>query len=360
MARVDRLLLSQRPELPAGVFANGLQHPITVSALDRHDQRLGDEAIQSVEDLVRCKGFAGRHRFGCRECPSAGKYGQACEQHLLDRLQQIVAPIDQRAKRLVARQSGAAAAGQQGEAVVEPGRDHFHRQRTDPGSRQFERKGDPIQTSTDGCDRRRLSFADRESRLLQASAFDEQADRVGAHQRGEIGFRIRQRQDRQRVNLLALHPQRLAARCQHADSRSGVDQRTDQIGAGRQQVLTVVEQHQYLPRSDVPADRLGERRASLFAQAQDPRERIGNQRSVGDCDQIDEPHAIRVGIEDVGSDLEGKPRLADPPGPSNVRTRVCASSRLTSVISPTRPMKEVTCCGRLFGVDSSERNGGKS
>ena len=37
-----------------------------------------------------------------------------------------------------------------------------------------------------------------------------------------------------------------------------------------------------------------------------------------------------------------------------------ASSRLTSFSSRSRPMNDVTCCGRLFGVASSERRAGKA
>ena len=41
----------------------------------------------------------------------------------LRRGQQVVAPIDQSAQRLLARQGGAAAAGEQAKAVVQPRRD---------------------------------------------------------------------------------------------------------------------------------------------------------------------------------------------------------------------------------------------
>jgi hypothetical protein len=47
-----------------------------------------------------------------------------------------------------------------------------------------------------------------------------------------------------------------------------------------------------------------------------------------------------------------------PPKPSSVSKRVLASNFLVSASSRSRPMKELICCGRLFGVDSSERSAG--
>ncbi len=42
--------------------------------------------------------------------------------------------------------------------------------------------------------------------------------------------------------------------------------------------------------------------------------------------------------------------LPSPPMPSSVTSRVSPSMALTSSISRSRPMNEVPCCGRLFGI----------
>ena len=53
----------------------------------------------------------------------AGEPAQAAEQTLLDRGQQIMAPVDGRPQRLLARQRRAPAAGEQGEPVGQPVQD---------------------------------------------------------------------------------------------------------------------------------------------------------------------------------------------------------------------------------------------
>ena len=47
-----------------------------------------------------------------------------------------------------------------------------------------------------------------------------------------------------------------------------------------------------------------------------------------------------------------------PPMPTSVSSRVLPSNSSTSDNSRSRPMNDVTCCGRLLGVDSSERRAG--
>ena len=49
-----------------------------------------------------------------------------------------------------------------------------------------------------------------------------------------------------------------------------------------------------------------------------------------------------------------------PPAPVRVRTLVPPSSRLTSAISFSLPTNDVSCAGRLFGLASMVRGGGKS
>ncbi len=52
--------------------------------------------------------------------------------------------------------------------------------------------------------------------------------------------------------------------------------------------------------------------------------------------------------------------LPKPPPPMSVSSRVSRSSWHTAATSCCRPMKDVSCCGRLLGVASSERNAGNA
>ena len=66
-------------------------------------------------------------------------------------------------------------------------------------------------------------------------------------------------------------------------------------------------------------------------------------------------------VQHVGRDLQREPRLAEAAHPDERQQRAsCRAARATSASSRSRPTNEVTCCGRLFGVASSERSAGKS
>ena len=52
--------------------------------------------------------------------------------------------------------------------------------------------------------------------------------------------------------------------------------------------------------------------------------------------------------------------LPMPPGPASVKSRCWPRSLRNSAMAPCLPTKELGCWGRLFGVESSERSGGKS
>ena len=90
--------------------------------LRRRHQRLVDQARQQVQDVPGARPSRRRaHLLGRLERPAAGEHRQAGEQALLGR-RQVVAPVHRRPQRLVAREGGAAAPGQEAEPVVEPRR----------------------------------------------------------------------------------------------------------------------------------------------------------------------------------------------------------------------------------------------
>ena len=70
---------------------------------------------------------AGGDLLGRVEREAAGEHREAPEHRALALGQQLVAPVDRRLQRLLAGQHRARAAGEQPEAVVEPGRDLLDR-----------------------------------------------------------------------------------------------------------------------------------------------------------------------------------------------------------------------------------------
>src|SRR4029453_3649856 len=97
------------------------------------------------------------------------------EEHTLFVSQEIVAPVDQRAQRLLARKRCPVAAREQAETVGQPRRDLLDRERAAARGGQLERKRDAIKALADSGNRRRVVVAQRERRLRGNRALDEQA-----------------------------------------------------------------------------------------------------------------------------------------------------------------------------------------
>ena len=105
---------------------------------------------------------------------------------------------------------------------------------------------------------------------------------------------------------------------------------------------------------------LHQRPARLFANAEDARRLAGDQRTVADRLQVDEPDAVRISHPCTLAPICSASRvLPRPPMPSSVSSRVARQQLLISCRSRSRPMNVVSCCGRLFGVASSSRSAGK-
>ena len=80
-------------------------------------------------------------------------------------------------------------------------------------------------------------------------------------------------------------------------------------------MLAVVEDQQQLARLEIGAERLHDRAARLFADAEHLRGLARDKRAVADRRKIDEPRAVAVAVEHVARDLQRQPRLAQPADP---------------------------------------------
>ncbi len=79
-----------------------------------------------------------------------------------------------------------------------------------------------------------------------------------------------------------------------------------------QQVFAVVEHQQQLPVAHIVDQRVDHRPPHVILDAQDRSHGLRHEALVGDRRQLNEPHTIRIFIDDVGGDLQRQPRLADP------------------------------------------------
>src|SRR5262249_58555645 len=115
-----------------------------------------------------------------RETP--GENGEAAQHGLLDRWEEVVAPVESRPQGLVARERRAVAPREESKPIVEMCSDLVHPEGGGPSRRQLDGERDPIEASTDRPRDRRGSRVRREARLHRSGPGDEQTDRGGLAQ----------------------------------------------------------------------------------------------------------------------------------------------------------------------------------
>ena len=137
VAHGGRLAARRQPLL--GVLAQRLQQPEAggaVGRLVRHHQRLVHQAGEPVEHVRRRDAVAvGADRLRRLQRPPPGEDRQPGEERPLRLGQQGVAPLHRRAQRLLPREGVAPAAGQQPEAVLQPGQQLLRAAAPAPGRR---------------------------------------------------------------------------------------------------------------------------------------------------------------------------------------------------------------------------------
>ena len=146
----------------------------------------------STASVVGSSGSAppAAHDFGGLQRPRTTEHGQPAQQDLLVLTQQVVAPVDQRAQRLMPTRRGRTAAGQHLELIVQASRKLLGRQHVHPGRRQLQRKRDTVQPSADVDDRRRGVSIQRKRLVARARAIHEQTDRFDATELFEVGLGV--------------------------------------------------------------------------------------------------------------------------------------------------------------------------
>ena len=226
--------------------------------------------------------------------------------------EQIEAPIERRAKRLLSRQRGAAAIGEQPEAVIDPRMNLLERERANSRSRKLERQRNSVEMNTELRDDWSARRCQGKPRLMPLRPFDEKAHGIRALGRFRVPGRIRKRQRIEQISPLSVYLQWFPAGRDDREPRGVSQQREDQRGADRQQVLAVVEnQHQLAPLQK-SAQCIDERLTGVLAHAQDLRYLGRNQRRIEQRAEVDEPHAIAIGVDEIGASLQRQTRLADP------------------------------------------------
>ena len=90
--------------------------------------------------------------------------------------EQVVAPLDRRAHRLLPRERFASSPRQESKSIVELLDERADRQRVDAGRRQFDRERNSVEAAADFSDRRRVFRRRCETKVCGARPVDEQLD----------------------------------------------------------------------------------------------------------------------------------------------------------------------------------------
>ena len=285
------------------ILADRVEHA-EAAAAPPPNQALLDERLEDVELGVA---------YGLRrvERKAAGEHRQPPEELLLVRLEQLVAPLDRRAQRALARRGVARGAGEERQAPVEPGEQLLRIEQREARRRELDRERKPVEPAADLADCRRRA--------------ERGGDRARALDEEDLGVGVPKRLNR--VAPLRLDVQRLAARDEHLRVGRAADQRGHRR-RGLDDLLEVVEEHEQalirdvLDQAVVGADRRPDR----------PLDECG----VADGLEGNPEDAVGKLLDRVGGELQREPRLAAPAGPGQRHQAVGANelTRLRELAPP--------------------------
>ncbi|MGW0949591.1 hypothetical protein ACWD4O_44665 [Streptomyces sp. NPDC002623] len=180
----DAFPLTGLGELLRAVLADGLQQPVARPALafGDEDDGLGDQTIEEIEDV--CAGdpvHAGlgdpcADALGRLQAEAAGEHRQPVPQQPLGGRAQLMAPVDECPQGPLPGAGGAAAAGEQGEAVLQTVRHLFDGERAQPGGGQLDRQRQPVESGAQAGDGVPVGVGDVELRTVRGGPVAQQFD----------------------------------------------------------------------------------------------------------------------------------------------------------------------------------------
>ncbi len=204
------------------------------------------------------------------------------------------------------------AAGQHREPVVEAPGQLVQRQRAELDRGELDGERDAVEAPAQPDDVARVLRGEQEVRHGGGGAQREQLDRVSAEEHGAIGVGYRQRLDLEGV--LALSVERLPARRQEPHAGRLAHDGLDQRGAGVEHVLAGVQDQQQPTVAQVIEHRVQLGPRVLLGQPEHAADGVDQQLGIAQAGQLDDPHAVGIGIDGLGADDERDPRFADTAG----------------------------------------------
>ena len=241
-----------------GVLPHGLKQAVAAitGALLHVDERLVDQATEESDRFLAHESVIGADVLCRLEGEAPGEHREPPQEDLLVGLEQIEAPSECRPQRLLPGHRRAASPREQVERVIDA-LDHLgRREHADPGRRELDREGHPVEAVAEGRDRDRVLVVQLEAGGGLARPNREQPDRLRLQRsfRGGVIDQLREREGRDPPGHLTGNAERLAAGRQHGEARAVAEQRLDEVRDRLDQVLAVVEQEQLLAIADVPSE----------------------------------------------------------------------------------------------------------
>ena len=177
---LDVVALAAGRQHLGGVLADRVEHHVAllVRALFDAKQALVDERRDTVEDVDADLARRAADAVGHIQLAAADEHGQPVEQPAGAGFEQVVAPRDRPAQRLLALRQVPRARREQREVVLEPGHDLFGRQELDPRGGELDGQRHPVQPRGDPADRRRVGVCQLECGSHRAGTGHEQLGRI--------------------------------------------------------------------------------------------------------------------------------------------------------------------------------------
>src|SRR5262249_24187860 len=139
------------------------------------ERRDAVEHIDSEIDLTE-------DRLDVVERRAAREGREAIEELLLLGAQEVVAPLDGRAQRLLPRREIALAADEQLEQALQPREERSQREHAKPRRRELDRERRAAEAIADPCQRRRVVAVERERCIEVVDAIEEEPHRLAARE----------------------------------------------------------------------------------------------------------------------------------------------------------------------------------
>ncbi len=236
------------------------------------------------------------HAFRGLQVEAAGQDGGAGPDGAFLGGAEVMAPVDGRAQRPMARLNSGAGGGKEAVAVVEAFQELVDAENAQPDGGEFDGERKAVETVAEAGHGGAVRRGEREARDHGGGTVGEQGEGRVRGGVGEVAVWVGHREGAYLQEVFLGERQTVTARGEDPDAGGAAQQGGDEVGAGGQQVFAVVEDQEETAVAYVPDDRV-ERgaRGERIGQT----ERLGggreHQGGVVQIGEVDEADAVREG-----------------------------------------------------------------